>query len=251
MDILYTICFFVLGTIMGSFYNVVGYRLPNGESLITPRSHCPRCNHELKWYELIPLLSFILQGGKCRKCREKVNIFYPCIELLTGILFSFAFYLFGFSYNFFITIIISSLLSIVLVSDINYLIIPDEVIIVFSCLLIVINVIMLGLDKTIWHFFSGLVLFILMFFIMKLGNYLFKKESLGGADIKLMFLVGLIIDPLTGIFCIFLSSLLALPISTIKVLKDRDNVIPFGPFIIIALLLIIIFGINSNTLLNI
>lgn len=245
------ICFFVLGTIMGSFYNVVGYRLPKGESLITPSSHCPKCNHELKWYELIPALSFVIQGGKCRKCNCKINMFYPFIELLTGLLFGLSFYLFGFSYNFYITLLVSSLFSIVLVSDINYLIIPDEVTIIFSCAIIIVNIIMLGLNKTIFYFLSGIFLFLLMYLVMKLGNFLFKKESLGGADIKLMFLVGLILDPIEGVFCIFLASLIALPISIIKILKDKNNIIPFGPFIVVALLLIILFGINSNTLLNI
>lgn len=251
MEIIYTICFFILGTILGSFYNVVGYRLPKGESLIKPSSHCPSCNHKLKWYELIPIISYLIQGGKCRNCKEKINIFYPLIELLTGALFGLSFYLFGFSYNFVIMLITTSVFSIVLVSDINYLLIPDEVTIIASSIMIVINFIMLELKDAIFMFLSGVFLFILMFLVMKLGNYLFKKESLGGADIKLMFLVGLILRPIEGIFCIFLASVLALPISTIKILKDKNNIIPFGPFIVLALIIIILCGINSNTLLNI
>ena len=251
MEVFYTICFFILGTILGSFYNVVGYRLPKGESLIKPASHCPNCNHELKWYELIPIISFLIQNGKCRNCKKKISIFYPLIELLTGLLFSLSFYLFGFSYNFLIMLITSSVFSIVLVSDINYLIIPDEITIIASCLIIVINFILLDLKTALILFLSGIFLFVLMYLIMKFGNYLFKKESLGGADIKLMFLVGLILKPVEGIFCIFLASIIALPISSIRILKDKNNVIPFGPFIIVALIIIILFGINSNTLLSI
>ena len=251
MKFVYTICLFIIGTILGSFYNVVGYRLPKNESLIKPKSHCPNCNHQLKWYELIPIVSFLIQGGKCRKCKTKINLFYPLIEFLTGLLFSLSYYLFGFSYNFIIMIIISSVFSIVLVSDINYLLIPDEVTIISSCLIIIVNIIMLDLKKSILMFFSGIFLFLLMYLVMRVGNYLFKKESLGGADIKLMFLVGLVLSPIEGIFCIFLASVLALPISIIKILKDKNNVIPFGPFIILALIIIMLLGINSNTLLNI
>ena len=247
---LYTCCFFFIGIVFGSFYNVVGYRLPKGESLIEPPSHCTKCNHELKWYELIPVFSYLFLGGKCKFCKEPISKFYPFIELLTGILFALSFYLFGFSYKFAIMLLVSSLFSIVLVSDINFLIIPDEVTIIFSFLIIIINFIFLGLEKALWLFLSGVVLFMIMFLIMKLGNFIFKKESLGGADIKLMFLIGLVIDPIEGIFCIFLASILALPISFIKILKDKNNVIPYGPFLILSLILILIFGFNSNMFLN-
>ena len=89
---------FIVGIIFGSFYNVVADRLPNNESIIKPRSHCPNCNHVLKWYELIPLISFIIQRGKCRKCYYKMSIWYFLSELLTGLLFCLSYYLFGFSY---------------------------------------------------------------------------------------------------------------------------------------------------------
>ena len=88
MDLAIIIGLFILGTIFGSFYNVVGYRIPKGESILYPSSHCPKCNHELKAYELIPILSFVFLGGKCKKCKSKISFFYPIFELLTGIGFS-------------------------------------------------------------------------------------------------------------------------------------------------------------------
>lgn len=251
MDGLYTCCFFVLGLVFGSFYNVVGYRLPFGKSLINPGSECPKCHHRLRWYELIPVLSFLIQGGRCTSCGKKISKFYPLMELLTGLLFALSFYLFGFSYKLLLMLVVVSLFIIVIVSDVNFLMIPDEVTIVCSVLIIIINIFNLGLKKTILMFFSGICLFLIMFLVMKLGNKLLKKESLGGADIKLMFLVGLILSPIEGMFCIFLSSLLALPVSLVLLWKNRDNVIPYGPFIVLALLLILIFNLDFALLLNI
>ena len=87
MDYLYAIYFFILGTILGSFYNVVGYRLPRGESLITPRSHCTNCNHELTALELIPIFSFLFQGGKCKKCKSHLELsLWAMVCIVSGII---------------------------------------------------------------------------------------------------------------------------------------------------------------------
>ena len=147
MEIFYGVLIFIYGLLFGSFYNVVGYRLPNEISLIKPGSFCPKCNHALKWYELIPVFSFIIQGGKCKKCKDKISWFYPSIELLTGILFLVSYLIFGFSIKFWISLIISSFLVIVIVSDIKYLIIPDEVTIISSILLLLINFFGYGIEK--------------------------------------------------------------------------------------------------------
>ena len=88
IELLYATLFFILGIIMGSFYNVVGYRLPNNISLIKPSSHCPNCNKKLGFFELIPIISYIIQFGKCKKCKQRISIFYPIIELSSGLLFA-------------------------------------------------------------------------------------------------------------------------------------------------------------------
>ena len=88
--------FFIIGTIFGSFYNVVGYRVPKGESLLYPSSHCTKCGHKLTPLELIPILSFLLLGGKCKECKNKISWFYPVFEFLSGILFMLSYIVFGF-----------------------------------------------------------------------------------------------------------------------------------------------------------
>ena len=251
MEIIYIIFVFVFGCIFGSFFNVVGYRMPLNLSIVRPGSFCPKCKHNLKWYELIPVFSYLIQRGKCRCCHEKISIIYPVVELTTGVLFASSYFIFGFSYEFLISIVVISFLVIVIVSDINYLIIPDEVTLFFCILMFIIKLICKGLTESVIALFSGAFLFGLMYFIMCLGNWIFKKESLGGGDVKLMFFVGLTVGSILGAFSIFLSSLIALPLSLLVYLKDKNNVIPFGPFILIAVFTIIFLNIDASNIVSI
>jgi len=250
MEIVYTILMLIIGCIFGSFFNVVGYRVPKGLSIVSPGSFCPKCNHNLKWYELIPVFSYIIQKGKCRSCHEKISLIYPIIELTTGVLFAVSYFVFGFSYDLILALIVASFLVIVIVSDINYLVIPDEVTLFFSILVIAVKIAGEGIKVASLSVLSGLGMFVLMYLFMLLGNFLFKKESLGGGDVKLMFFVGIVLGPVLGTFTIFLSSLIAFPLSLIIYLKDKDNVIPFGPFILIAAFTIILFQIPAIDILE-
>ena len=241
MDTVFLIWVFIVGTVFGSFFGVVGTRLSEGKSIVNPRSHCNYCNHILKWYELIPIFSYIIQRGKCRNCGKTLSIFYPIVELLSGFLFAVCYFCFGFGIEFFIAILIVSFLIIVIVSDLTYLIIPDEVTMFFSIVIIVVKLLAFGIKSTLFSILSGILLFSLMYIIMLLGNKMFKKETLGGADIKLMFFVGLILQPSLGLFNIFLSSCLALPVSLVSLFKNKNNIIPFGPFILMGVFLIYCF----------
>lgn len=248
---LYIILFFILGTILGSFYHVVGYRLPKKESIIKPKySYCPYCGKRLKWYELIPILSYLMQLGKCRNCHKKVSIFYPFIEMVTGLLFAVSFYSFGFSYEFLTALILVSLFSIVIVSDLTYMIIPDEVTFISAIMIIVINFLHFGWKGGFYQLGSGIFTFIVMYLILLAGNFVFKKETLGGADVKLMLISGLVLHPLLGVFVIFLASSIALPVSIAIYTMTKEHMIPFGPFIIAAILLLFLFKIDIYTFTN-
>lgn len=232
---------------MGSFYHVVGFRLPKGESIWKPKhSYCPDCNHKLGISELVPIFSYLWQRGKCKNCKKKISLFYPLLELATGILFAVSFYSFGWSWNLGIALALSSLFVIVIVSDIEYLMIPDEV--TFSCITIIAFLILLSQDWTTFlaSLGSGTLLFAMMYFIMQMGDFLFKKESLGGADVKLMFLVGLVVPPIVGCFVLFVASATALLASLFVFWKERERVIPFGPFIMASLLLFYFLKIDLN-----
>src|SRR5690554_5982803 len=117
MDYLLYINFFILGAVFGSFYNVVGLRITKGESIIKPRSYCPKCGHTLRFWELIPIVSYIFLVGKCQKCKSQISTKYMIFELLTGLLFMFSYYKFGFDWELLVCLVFISLLIIITISD--------------------------------------------------------------------------------------------------------------------------------------
>ena len=175
MDTLYLIIFFIFGTYFGSFFTVIGLRLPKNENFTTSHSHCDSCNHELKLYDMVPIISFLLQRGKCRYCKEKIDPLSTFVEFFTGLLFAVSYYSFGFSWEFVIGLGIVSLLMIVLVSDLTYLIIPDEVLIFFSIYFIICQIFNLGIVGALLKVVSGIFLFSVLYFIMLVGNKILKK----------------------------------------------------------------------------
>ena len=250
MEILYLIIFFILGSLFGSFFTVIGLRLPKNENFTTTHSHCDSCGHELKLYEMIPIISYAIQRGRCRYCKQKIDIMSTFIEFFTGLLFAVSFYSFGFSYEFAIGLGVISLLMIVIVSDLIYLIIPDEVLIFFSVYFLIFQFLNLGLVGGLIKLASGIFLFALMYTIMLVGNKILKKECLGGGDIKMMFVFGLVLDPLLGTLTIFLGSFIALPISLFLLYKNKEKVIPFGPFLLIALAIIYFTKLTPEVIVN-
>lgn len=249
IELFYTIIFFVFGTIMGSFYNVVGYRLPNGMSLVTPASHCPNCNKMLKPLELIPIISYLLQGGKCKHCHKKIAIFYPIFEFITGSLFALSYLKFGLTSELIVAITFSSSLLVVAISDIKYMIIPDEVLL-FSGVILIIERLFYGSDF-LFLLLDAVIPFVVLILLKLLGDTIFKKESLGGGDIKLMVIFGLVIGWQACIVAIVLASFIALPISLIILYIKKTNVIPFGPFLSLAALIIYYFSIDYMSVINV
>lgn len=250
MVLYYVFVLFVFGIVLGSFYNVVAYRLPKNESLITPSSHCTKCNHKLGPSELVPVFSYLFQRGKCKKCGDKISCFYMIFELLTGILFSVSYLVFGFSIDLYIALVFVSMSIIIIISDYQTMIIPDEVLIVSSILLLIGLFIKGDFDLLISSLISGLIAFVFMFLLKKIGDFLFKKESMGGGDIKLMFIFGLVLGYKMALISIFIASFIALPISLLILFIKKDNVIPFGPFLSISAVIILLAKIDFNTIIN-
>ena len=250
MEIYYLIMCFVFGIVLGSFYNVVGYRIPKKQSLIFPASHCTTCNHQLGASELVPVFSYLFQKGKCKHCGAKISAFYPIFELTTGCLFALSYYMYGFGIPFWITITFISMLLIIIISDYQTMIIPDEVLIFGAVTLIIEIFIKSGLKETLFAISYGIISFTIMFLLKKLGDFLFKKESMGGGDIKLMFLFGLVLGPYMSVICIFLASFIGLPVSLIVLYKKKEHIIPFGPFLAISAIIITLTQININDIIN-
>lgn len=242
--------FFILGTIFGSFYNVVGYRLPKGESLLYPASHCPKCNHKLTPFELIPILSFLFQGGKCKNCKDKISWFYPIFEFSSGVLFALSYQVFGFSYECLLSIVFISMLLIIIISDYQTMIIPDSVLIVFSSIIIIIKYFMVGISGVGLALLNAIASFIFMLLLKLFGDFLFKKESMGGGDIKLLAVFGLTIGFPMSIITIFLSAFIGLPVSIVLVHKKASHEIPYGPFLAVSAMIIILSKIDINMIMK-
>jgi len=199
---------------------------------------------------MVPLLSFIFLRGKCRYCGKKIPDLSSYMEFFTGILFALSYFVFGFSSQLFIALGIVSMLIILSVSDITYMIIPDEVLIFFAGYFLIIIALASGVIPALIAIFYGLILFSMMYGIMLLGNFLFRKETLGGGDIKMMFVVGIVLNPIMGLISIFLGSFLALPISILLLIKKHQNLIPFGPFLLISFAFLYFTQINIDMILN-
>ena len=129
MNTLYLIIFFIFGMFFGSFFTVIGLRMPKGESFLINHSHCDNCLHELSFLDMVPIFSYLFLKGRCQYCHCKVSSLSTWMELFTGILFAVAYYTFGLSYSLLIALGITAMLIIVTVSDMSYLVIPDQLLI--------------------------------------------------------------------------------------------------------------------------
>ena len=250
MDLIIIIGLFVLGTIFGSFYNVVGYRIPKGKSILYPPSHCPKCNYELKAFELIPILSYIFLGGKCKKCKSKISLFYPIFEFLTGAGFALSYMVFGLSLECLYSIIFISMLIIIVISDYQTMIIPDSVLIFSMLLLMFVKFFISGIEEVGIYMSHAIAAFIFMLLIKLLGDFMFKKESMGGGDIKLLAVFGFVLGFPLSIVSIFLAAVIGLPVSLIILKAKKGTEIPFGPFLAISAIIIFLSQIDFSSIIK-
>lgn len=235
---------FALGIIIGSFINVCIYRIPRGESVAFPPSHCTRCDHILKWYDLIPVMSFILLKGKCRYCNYKISLRYPIIEMLNGILYLLIYHYFGLSLGFFFYGIIGSILIIICFIDYYQQIIPDGLV-----LLILISAVFykggayllyktpIAFWDSVLGFLTGGLLFLAIAFI--------SNGAMGGGDIKLIAVLGFILGFKNILLNIFLAFVIGAVFSILLMLwgkKRRKDAIPFGPFINVSYFITLFYG---------
>ena len=237
----------IFGLMMGSFYACMGYRIPNKISVTKKRSYCPKCKKQLKWYMNIPVFSYIFLGGKCAFCKKKISIVYPAIEITSAFLYFLAFEIYlktlPVDYlNFLLAILLTSALLITIVSDFLSYYISDRVILITLLFSIIIKYIFLGFSQTLYSIISGVVMFALMLLIKYLGDRLFKRESLGGGDIKLMGAIGCIIGLFPSLVSIFLASIFGLVFALFAKSDNKNGIVPFGPFLLLAALLCLYFA---------
>jgi len=240
MDLyLYTLIF-ITGTLIGSFLNVCIYRIPENKSIVSPPSSCSVCGHRLGFLDLIPVLTYVFNKGKCRHCGAKYSVQYPLIELLNGIFYLLVFYKYGLEWISVMHCITISLLIVIFMIDLRYKIIPDSLVI-FGLLYTIIISIML-IDINIWDKVFGFLFGFTLFLVIALVT-----NAMGGGDIKLMGLLGLNFG-LKGIIFITIFSFIIGAIISILLLitkkATRKDYIPFGPFIAVSAVTYIFWGDN-------
>jgi len=234
----------ILGLAWGSFQNVVIYRIPLKKSWFLSRSLCPNCKKNIFWYDNIPLLSYLFLKGKCRNCKHKISIQYPAVELLSALLSLLAYLKFDLSWQFFSAFVLISILIVVSFIDLNHRIIPD----VITLPGIVLGLIFSyfnpqgSLSASVIGFLSGGLSFYLLAYA---GEVVFKKESMGGGDIKLAALLGAFLGWKNLIVVILLASFLGALIGGLKLTlskSKKDQTIPFGPFLAAASVIALFWG---------
>ena len=240
---LFTVIYFIFGIIIGSFLNVVIYRLPLSLSIISPRSHCTSCKKNIPFYFNFPILSYIILYGKCKNCKKKISIQYPIVEALTGILFIYAFNNLSIPYALFFCAI-SSLLICIAMIDFNHYIISLSLSLIL--LLLIIPYVIISNDY-IYHLYGMMVGFSYLSFIFLLTWLFSKQQPMGYGDLILIILLGLLLGPLKILLTIFFSAIIGLiywVLITIIKGYEKNKKLPFGTFLSITS--IIIFAIQIN-----
>jgi leader peptidase (prepilin peptidase)/N-methyltransferase len=238
------ILYFISGLIIGSFINVIIYRIPKSLSIIKPRSFCPLCKNKIPLYRNIPIISFCLQRGKCANCKNKISLLYPTIELTIGILWLIASMYFNTLNEILYFSIIATILIAISIIDYKYFIIPIEL----SITALTFITISLCLTQNFLNHIDGLIIgtgYLSAIFLLTWA--LTKRQGLGLGDIQLVLILGYWLGDLRIFLVIFLSALLALIFWCIlSLIKGYDNkrALPFGTFLSITAILVYPIKIN-------
>jgi leader peptidase (prepilin peptidase)/N-methyltransferase len=238
------ILIFILGLVVGSFSNVCIYRIPRNESIIYPASHCPKCCSNILPKDNIPLLSYILLKGRCRHCKSKISIQYPIVEFLSGLIYLIIVLVYGLSIQTLIYILLSSALIIIAFIDFNEQIVPD----VISLPGIVVGFLLSFFVPYISWINSALGVLVgggIILIIGLTGSLIFKKEAMGGGDVKLAAMIGAFLGWRAIIISLFLGFFLGALAGIILIMtkiKKREDAIPFGPFIVLGSFITLLWG---------
>ena len=234
---------FVFGSIWGSFANVCIYRLPANKNVATGRSCCPNCNNLIKWYDNIPIVSFLFLQGVCRNCSKKINTQYLLVELISGFSFAICYYFFGVSITTLLFFILTIYFIIIFFIDLKHFIIPNE---------LTVTLMVIGIIKSIdpdlnYEIFpnfinsvlGGVIGYVLIWLIILFYKKVRNKEGMGLGDAKLLSAIGFWFGWVSLPFILFFSSFIALVSVLPDLIKNKKNLtsqIPFGPFIILGTL---------------
>ena len=244
LPVFFFVLAFIFGVVVGSFLNVCICRLPLNESVVSPPSRCPQCNSSIRWFDNIPIISYLILGGKCRGCGKRISLQYPLVELLNGLLSLTLMFRFGPTLEFGVFFVFCSALVVVTFIDIAHQIIPDEI----SLPGIVLGFILSFFMKDPgWR--NSLMGILLgggsLLFVAYAYYWLTKKDGMGGGDIKLLAMMGAFLGWISIPFIIFVSSLVGSVVGiSLMSLRNQDSklALPFGPYLAFSAVLYIFFG---------
>jgi leader peptidase (prepilin peptidase)/N-methyltransferase len=242
----FTVFSFLFGAAIGSFLNVLIYRIPLGKSIVKPRSFCPHCKKQIAWYENIPLVSYVLLRGKCSRCHSSISLHYPAVELITACLLTYLFIRYGINVSFLAYVVFFCSLIVISGIDFTHQVIPD---------MISIPGILIGLVFSLINgmFITGLVgMFFgggLILLIRIIGGRVYKKEVMGLGDVYLTAMIGAFVGFPLIIIAIFIAALVGSILGILFIVstgQSRESPIPFGPFLSIGGISIVVFRAQIN-----
>lgn len=231
------ITIFLLGIVIGSFLNVCIFRIPNHETVVTERSHCMNCGYQLSWYDMVPVFSWLCLGGKCRKCKAPISPQYPIVEAVNGILYVVVFAVNGFSLESILYCLFVSALLVLSVIDWRTYEIPIGI----NIFILVLGILHTALDYSNW------LTYVIGFFSVSLFLFLIleisKGRAIGGGDVKLMAVAGLLLGWKLAILAFFIGCIVG---SVIHLLRMRfsgaDKVLAMGPYLSVGLFIAALWG---------
>ena len=240
---------FVFGTIVGSFLNVCIYRIPKEESIAFPGSHCGACGKMIRWYDNVPVASYILLRGRCRECGAKFSIQYPMVEMMSGALFVLFYHYFGITAYGIVLLTFTLALLTQSVIDFHHKIIPDVITLpgiviglVASCFILQMH------GSSVW--WQGLRASVVgmiagggsLFLVGVIAEFFLKKEAMGGGDVKLLAMIGAFLGLAAVAWTIFFGAVIGSLAGVYFMLVKKEEQIPFGPFLGIAAAAYIFLG---------
>lgn len=238
LDITMSVFIFLLGISIGSFLNVCIYRMGREQSVVRPASHCPNCKKPIQWRDNIPLLSYILLKGRCRDCGQRISSRYFFVELLTGLIFLAIYQRFGLTPKSFGYFIFVSALIVSTFVDFDFQIIPDEISLGGIAVAILWSFIFPALQNAPGHLL-GLRQSLLgvlvgggaLWILGCVGDFIFKKESMGGGDVKLLAMIGAFMGWQTALLCLPIASVIGAVVGIGIKIKTKESIIAFGPYL--------------------
>lgn len=245
MDSFYYIIAAVLGLIIGSFLNVVIYRLPRKKNIVFARSCCPHCGKQIAWYHNIPLFGYLFLLGKCAKCRERISVRYPLVEAANAAMYLFFFWRFGPTVDVLVFSALGSILLVIFFIDADFQIIPDVITLPGMVASLAVAVIPGGIS-IVQSLIGLLVGGGALYLIAMAGDFLFKKESMGGGDIKMAAMLGAFLGWQKVLLIFMTSAVVGLLVSLVMMMFSqalrKERLIPFGPFLSIAAVIAVAYG---------